>query len=205
MGCELRESQETTIACFLGALNKETADMIEHQPFVSPKDVIKLAIKGQPQGGTSHERKMRVRSSLKLSRPRYFTSEFPNWREVTIQNPHAVESEVEEAVEDVCGVTSKEKVEFADEGEKLKAKQIVSSESKLEEQWECLENIPKVLISNSPKQVLKEPILSLAQEELQEEFAIEDLLLVFRPVKPEIPEVHMTLLRKGQFSQRVDR
>ncbi|PKI36273.1 hypothetical protein CRG98_043299 [Punica granatum] len=40
----------------------------------------------------------------------HFTSEFPNWREVTIPYSHAVESEVEEAVEDVCGVTSKEKV-----------------------------------------------------------------------------------------------
>ncbi|PKI78613.1 hypothetical protein CRG98_000990 [Punica granatum] len=69
----------------------------------------------------------------------HFTSEFPNWQEVTIQYPHPVESEVEEAVENVC--TSKEKVEYADEGEKLKAQQVVSSESKLEEQRECLENI----------------------------------------------------------------
>ncbi|OWM70531.1 hypothetical protein CDL15_Pgr021946 [Punica granatum] len=84
----------------------------------------------------------------------------------TNRNPHSVKSEVEEAVEDVCGVTSKEKVKYAEEGEKLKAQQVVSSESKLEEQRECLENIPKVLISNSPKQVLKEPILSSAQEEL---------------------------------------
>ncbi|PKH69502.1 hypothetical protein CRG98_050131, partial [Punica granatum] len=74
---------------------------------------------------------------------RHFTSEFPNWRDVTIQNPHAIESEVEEAVEDVCGVTSKEKVEYADEGEKLKVQQVVSSESKLEEQRECLESISK--------------------------------------------------------------
>ncbi|PKI70114.1 hypothetical protein CRG98_009486 [Punica granatum] len=62
---------------------------------------------------------------------------------VNLKNPHAVESEVEEAVKDVCGVTSKEKVEYADEGEKLKAQEVVSSESKLEKQRECLENIPK--------------------------------------------------------------
>ncbi|PKI72727.1 hypothetical protein CRG98_006885 [Punica granatum] len=74
---------------------------------------------------------------------KHFISEFPNWLEVTIQNPHTIESEVEEAVEDVCVVMSKEKVEYADEGEKLKAQQVVSSESKLEEQRECLENIPK--------------------------------------------------------------
>ncbi|PKI61406.1 hypothetical protein CRG98_018214 [Punica granatum] len=48
-----------------------------------------------------------------------------------------------EAVVDVCGVTSKEKVEYADEGEKLKVQPVVSSESKLEEQREYLENIPK--------------------------------------------------------------
>ncbi|PKI60613.1 hypothetical protein CRG98_019089 [Punica granatum] len=62
---------------------------------------------------------------------------------VTIQNPHAVESEVEEVVVDVCGVTSKQQVEYADEGEKLKVQQVMSSESKLEEQWEYLENILK--------------------------------------------------------------
>ncbi|PKI70919.1 hypothetical protein CRG98_008652 [Punica granatum] len=57
----------------------------------------------------------------------HFTSEFSNWQEVTIQNPHSVESEVEEALVDVCGVTSKEKVEYADEGEKLKVQPVVSS------------------------------------------------------------------------------
>ncbi|PKI47866.1 hypothetical protein CRG98_031740 [Punica granatum] len=220
MGCELRESQETTIARFLGGLNKGIANIIERQPFVSLEDVIKLAIKvrrkrkhGQltmprvfnlkpvitrstPQGSASrwNEPRKEVEGSLMSQAEsakvkeqevdpqppvqcqdikclefhgfRYFTSEFPYWREVTIQNPHAVESEVEEAVEDVCGVTSKERVEYADEGEKLKAQQFVSSKSKLEEQRECLENIPNVLISNSPKQVLMEPILSSAQEEL---------------------------------------
>ncbi|PKI79461.1 hypothetical protein CRG98_000152 [Punica granatum] len=184
MGCELRESQETTIARFLGGMNKETADMIERQPFVSLEDVIKLAIKVQRQqkrGQLTTPRVFNLKSMIARSTPqgsasRHFISEFPNWREVTIQNPHAVESEVEEAIENVCGVMSKKKVEYADKGEKLEAKQVVSSESKLEEQWECLENIPK------------------------EEFAIEDLLMVFRPVKPELSEAHMTPLRKGQSS-----
>ncbi|PKI60883.1 hypothetical protein CRG98_018708 [Punica granatum] len=49
MGCELRESQETTIVRFLGGLNKEIADMIEWQPFLSLEDVIKLAIKVRRQ------------------------------------------------------------------------------------------------------------------------------------------------------------
>ncbi|PKI49423.1 hypothetical protein CRG98_030193 [Punica granatum] len=197
MGCELCEFQETTIVRFLGGLNKEIADMIERQPFVSLEDVIKLSVKvrrqqkrGQltipqvfnlklviagstPQGSTSrwNEPRKEVEGSLKSQAEsakvkeqevdpqplvqcrdikclefhgfRHFTSEFPSWREVTIQTPHAIESEVEEAIEDVCGVTSKEKVKYADEGEKLKAQQVVSLESKLEKQRECLENIPK--------------------------------------------------------------
>ncbi|PKI51866.1 hypothetical protein CRG98_027699, partial [Punica granatum] len=178
VGCELRESQETTIAPFLGGLNKGIADMIERQPFVSLEDVIKLVIKVQrqrkhgqlttprvfnlkpvivgstPQGSASrwNEPRKEVEGSrksqselakvkeqevdpqppvwcqdikcLEFHEFRHFTSEFPNWREVTIQNPHPVESEVEEAVVDVCGATSKEKVEYADEGEKLKVQPV---------------------------------------------------------------------------------
>ncbi|PKI46395.1 hypothetical protein CRG98_033233 [Punica granatum] len=125
MGCELREAQETSIACFLGGLNKEIADMIKRQPFVSLEDVIKLAIKVLRQRKHCQRTTPRVFNQKPViagSTPqRHFTSEFSNWREVTIQNPHAVESEVEEAVVDVCVVTSKEKVEYADEGEELKA------------------------------------------------------------------------------------
>ncbi|PKI73051.1 hypothetical protein CRG98_006546 [Punica granatum] len=132
--CELRESQETTIARSLGGPNKEIADMIERQPFVSLKDVIKLAVKVKEQEVDPHPPvRCRDIKCLEFHGFRHFTSEFPNWREVTIQNPHTVESEVEKAVEDVCRVTSKEKVEYADEGEKLMAHQVVSSESKLVE------------------------------------------------------------------------
>ncbi|PKI38331.1 hypothetical protein CRG98_041289 [Punica granatum] len=136
MGCELRESQETTITRLLGGLNKGIAVMIEHQPFVSLDDVIKLAIKVQRQreyGQLTTPRVFNMKPMIAGSTLQgHFTSEFPNWREVTIRNPHAIESEVEKAVEDVCGVTSKEKVEYVDEGEKLKAQQVVSSKSKLE-------------------------------------------------------------------------
>ncbi|PKI56157.1 hypothetical protein CRG98_023454 [Punica granatum] len=202
VGSELRESQETTIARFLGGLNKGIADMFERKPFVSLEYVIKLVIKVRRQrkhgqlttprvfnlkpviAGSTPQGSLKDIKCLEFHGFRHFTSEFSNWREVTIQNPHLVESEVEEAILDVCGVTSEEKVKYADEGEKLKVQPVVSSELKLEEQWECLENISKVLISNSPKQVLEEPILSSAQEELQEEFAIEDLSMVFHQVKP---------------------
>ncbi|PKI38328.1 hypothetical protein CRG98_041286 [Punica granatum] len=162
MGCELHESRETTIAHFLGGLNKGITDMIERQPFVYLEDVIKLAIKvrrqqkhGQlttlrgfnmkpvivgftPQGSASrwNEPQKEVEGSLKSQTKSTKVKE----QEVDPQSPV---HEVEEAVEDVCGVTSKEKVEYADEDEKLKAQQVVSSESKLEEQRECLENIPK--------------------------------------------------------------
>ncbi|PKI61231.1 hypothetical protein CRG98_018379 [Punica granatum] len=160
MGCELRESQETTIARFLGGLNKEIADMIKRQPFVSLEDVIKLAVKVRRQrkrGQLTMPQVFNLKSVIAGSTPQGSASRWNEPRKevegslksqaesvkVTIQNPHVVESEVEEVVEDVCGVTSKEKVEYADKGEKLKAQQVVSSESKLEEHREYLENIPK--------------------------------------------------------------
>ncbi|PKI38029.1 hypothetical protein CRG98_041583 [Punica granatum] len=148
LGCELRESQKTTIARFLGDLNKGIADMIKQHPFVSLEDVIKLVVKvrrqrkhGQlttprvfnskpviagstPQGSASrwNEPRKEVEGSLK-SQPesakvkeqevdpqppiqcrdikclefhgfRHLTSEFPNWRDVTIQNSHAIKSDL---------------------------------------------------------------------------------------------------------------
>ncbi|PKI44136.1 hypothetical protein CRG98_035480 [Punica granatum] len=60
------------------------------------------------------------------------------------------------------------------------------------------------LISNFEEKVQAELFLDSAQEELQEKFAIEDLSMVFHQVKPELLEVHMIPLRKGQ-SSRVDR
>ena len=51
MECELQEPQEQAIAWFLRGLNKEIADIIELQPFVFLKDVIKLAIKVERQRG----------------------------------------------------------------------------------------------------------------------------------------------------------
>ncbi|OWM80072.1 hypothetical protein CDL15_Pgr010050 [Punica granatum] len=56
----------------------------------------------------------------------------------------------------------------------------------------------KELISNFEEKVQAELFLDSAQEKLQEEFAIEDLSMVFHEVKPELPEAHITPLRKGQ-------
>ncbi|PKI46717.1 hypothetical protein CRG98_032893 [Punica granatum] len=139
MGCELRESQETTIASFLGGLNNEIVDMIERQPFVSLEDVVKPAVKVRRQrkcGQLTTPQVFNLKPVIVGSTPQGSASRWNEPRKevegllksqvesakVTIQTPHAVESEVEEGVEDVCGVTSKEKVEYADEGEKLKAK-----------------------------------------------------------------------------------
>ncbi|PKI76743.1 hypothetical protein CRG98_002874 [Punica granatum] len=60
VGCDLRESQKTTIARFLRGLNTGIADMIEWLPFVSLEDVIKLVVK------------VRQRKHGQLTTPRVF-------------------------------------------------------------------------------------------------------------------------------------
>uniref|UniRef100_A0A6I9QL81 Uncharacterized protein LOC105037582 n=1 Tax=Elaeis guineensis var. tenera TaxID=51953 RepID=A0A6I9QL81_ELAGV len=66
MRCDLRESQEQTIARFLGGLNKEIADTVELQSYVFLDDVIKLAVtvERQRKRGASKPSKTTNSSSL---------------------------------------------------------------------------------------------------------------------------------------------
>ncbi|MDN4193085.1 hypothetical protein DDE03_10970, partial [Bifidobacterium longum subsp. longum] len=64
----------------------------------------------------------------------HIASQCPNRRVMTIQNTQEIESEDEGVDEEVSGGAQGENVEFADEGEMLMIRRVLSSEAKLEEE-----------------------------------------------------------------------
>ena len=64
----------------------------------------------------------------------HIASQCPNRRVMTIQNTQEIESEAEGVDEEVSGGAQGENVEFADEGEMLMIRRVLSSEAKLEEE-----------------------------------------------------------------------
>ena len=81
--CDLQKPQEQTIARFISGLQKEIADAVELQPYVSFEDVIKLAMKIQRERRRSPTK---VSKSLSLSSTPTYPSEVvpkPEFKEET--------------------------------------------------------------------------------------------------------------------------
>ncbi|XP_073098863.1 uncharacterized protein [Elaeis guineensis] len=111
--CDLRESQEQTIARFLRGLNKEIADTVELQSYVFLDDVIKLAVKVERQ------------------RKRGATSEYPNKKVTFIRElQEEIESEDEAILEEI----EEDYVEFADEGELLVIHRNLNLQAKVDDE-----------------------------------------------------------------------
>ena len=64
---ELQEAQEQTIARFISGLNKEIANLVDLQPYVSLEDVIKLAMKIERQQSRGTTRANKPYSSSSTS------------------------------------------------------------------------------------------------------------------------------------------
>ncbi|PKI73061.1 hypothetical protein CRG98_006556 [Punica granatum] len=134
MRCELNEPWEQTIARFIGGLNKEITDVVELQPYVFLEDVIKLVNKVEKQRKCGKLNASRVFNSKLMVASSVNKGSTSKWNAQQTKNTQETESEDEGVDEEVSGGAQKENVEFADEGEMLMIRRVLSSQAKLEEE-----------------------------------------------------------------------